>query len=89
MADEQSVDDFGFSMTTEDTIKKSEKDNAQAIQDQVSKTQLKLNKVKNKIWPLLVMLKKDPHLEIIKWDGESRVATIDKMMQEITAIIAE
>jgi len=89
MVDETGIEDFGFSMTTEESIKKSEKDSAQVIQDQVTKAQLKLNKIKNRVWPLLLLLKKDPHLEIIKWDGESRVATIDKLMQDITAIIAE
>jgi hypothetical protein len=89
MVDEIGIEDFGFSMTTEESIKKSEKDNSQAIQDQVTKAQLKLNKIKNKVWPLLMKLKNDPHLDIIKWDGASRLATIDKMMQDITAIIAE
>ena len=85
MVDE--VDDFGFSMTTEESIKKSEKDNSQAIQDANTKTQLKLKRVKDKVWPLLVGLKKDAHLEVIKWPN--RVAVIDKLMQDIDSIIAE
>jgi hypothetical protein len=87
MADEAGIEDFGFSMTTEESIKKSEKDSAQAIQDEVTKAQTKLRKVKDKIWPLLVGLKKDAHLEVIKWPN--RVEVIDKLMQDITTIIAE
>lgn len=86
MADEN-MNDFGFSMTTEESIKKSEKDTAQAIQDQVTKAQVKLSKVKAKVWPLLNGLKKDAHLEVIKWPN--RVAVIDQLMTEIEAIIAE
>jgi hypothetical protein len=87
MADETGIDDFGFSMTTEESIKKTEKDSAQAMLDANTKTQMKLKRVRDKIWPLLQGLKKDAHLEVIKWPN--RVEVIDKLMQEITAIIAE
>ena len=90
MVDETNgIEDFGFSMTSVESINKTEKDNSQAIQDQVTKAQLKLSRIKSKVWPLLMKLKTDPHQDIIKWDGASRLATIDKMMQDITAIIAE
>jgi hypothetical protein len=87
MADETGIEDFGFSMTTEESIKKTEKESAQAILDANTKTQMKLKRVRDKIWPLLQGLKRDAHLEVIKWPN--RVEVIDKLMQEITAIIAE
>ena len=85
MADD--VNDFGFSMTTEENIKRTEKDNVQAIAEINTKTQIKLKRVKEKIWPLLELLKKDPHLDVIRWSN--RVTVIDKLMQDIDTIITE
>jgi hypothetical protein len=85
--DMNGIDDFGFSMTTEDTIKKSERDSSQAVADANTKTQIKLKRVKDKIWPLLIALKKDAHLDVIKWANHAEVA--DKLMTDIDSIIAE
>jgi hypothetical protein len=80
------IEDFGFSMVSEDDIKASEKAKADKVSDEHTVTQLKLRDLKNRIWPLLEGLKKDPQKDVIKWPN--RVTVITRVMKDIEDIIA-
>jgi hypothetical protein len=81
------INDFGFSMVSEDSVKQTEKNKADAIEAEHLLTQRKLKRIKDRIWPMLEGLKKDPDKEMIKWPN--RFTVITKVMAEIEAIIAE
>jgi hypothetical protein len=85
LEEEARIIDFGFTLVHEDEIKKEEKANLEKATQQLTEVQIKLNGLKQMIWPLLENLKKDPTKTVIKWPG--RVAVITKFMKDIEDFI--
>lgn len=75
MAEEDYKWDFGF--TSEDEIKETK----------VKETSTKLLGMKNMIMPLLNNLKKNPDMDVIKWNGAERVKSIDAFIKKMDAYI--
>lgn len=75
MAEEDYKWDFGF--TSEDEIK----------ENKVKETSTKLLGMKNMIMPLLNNLKKNPDMDVIKWNGAERVKSIDAFIKKMDAYI--
>ena len=66
--------DFGF--TTEEELKQEEKQKAESSHQ-------KLIGLRDMIMPLLLNLKKNPDKDIIKWDGPSRIKSIDGFIKKM------
>jgi hypothetical protein len=79
--------DFGFSMASEDEVKKAEKDSLNKRTTELVDTQRKLEGLKNMIWPFLEGLKKDPLKSYIHWPNRSE--KVDEFMRKIEAYISE
>jgi len=77
--------DFGFTTTTEEEIKRLERENADLITNDLVSAKAKLTELKNMIWPLLEQLRKDPGSEIIKWPNRHKV--ISELMQKINDFV--
>ena len=73
MSDEINFD-FGF--TSEDEIKQEEVAKSQA-------TKQKLQGMKDMMMPLLNNLKKNPDMDIIKWEGKARVKSVDAFIKKM------
>lgn len=73
--------DFGFSLVSEDELKKAEKDIINRRTNQLTDTQRKLIGLKEMIWPLLEHLKQDPMKNYIFWPR--RTEKIDEFMKKI------
>ena len=70
--------DFGF--TSEDELKQEEVQKANVNRE-------KLNGLRDMVMPLLNNLKKNPDMDIIKWEGKARVAQIDSFIKKMDAYI--
>jgi hypothetical protein len=86
MSDDK-IFDFGFSMTSEEEIKKFEKDQINEKNQELTKTQLKLQGLKQMIWPLLEELKtRDPTKSHIYWpDRAAKIAEFQKRIEDYIA----
>jgi hypothetical protein len=73
--------DFGFSTTSEDEIKREERDAIHNLNNDYQKAQLRVVELRNMIWPLLEQLRKDPARNIIKWPNRAQV--INDLMKRI------
>jgi hypothetical protein len=80
-----SIFDFGFSTTTEEELKRSERENIESLHTKLSESNAKLIGLKEIIWPLLEEFRKDPGNPIIKWPN--RVAIINNLMKKINDYI--
>jgi hypothetical protein len=72
--------DFDFGFTSEDELKQEEVQKAQENKE-------KLNGLREMIMPLLLNLKKNPDMDIIKWEGKARIAQIDSFIKKMDAYI--
>lgn len=70
--------DFGF--TTEEELK------AEEVQKS-NQSKQKLNGLRDMIMPLLNNLKKNPDMDIIKWEGKARISQIDSFVKKMDAYI--
>lgn len=78
---ETQIWDFGFSLVSEDELKRAEKDIINKKTNQLTDTQRKLIGLKKMIWPLLEHLKQDPMKNYIFWPR--RTEKIDEFMKKI------
>jgi hypothetical protein len=84
---EVNVNDFGFTFTTENSIKKENEDNVGILHEKVEIQKQKLLDLKNLIWPLLIQLRKDPDKDVIKWPN--RATALNTLMKRIDSIISD
>lgn len=82
----EEINDFGFTTTTEDQIRKENEETLGAMHEKVENLKLRLVSMKNLIWPLLVQLRKDPENDVIKWPN--RAAAINNLMKSIEAQVS-
>lgn len=85
--EETKIYDFGFSLVSEDELKKAEKDLINRKTNQLTDTQRKLIGLKQMVWPLLEHLKQDPTKNYIFWPR--RGEKVDEFMRKIEEYINE
>ena len=84
---ETQIWDFGFSLVSEDELKRAEKDIINKKTNQLTDTQRKLIGLKEMIWPLLEHLKQDPLKSYIFWPN--RTEKIAEFMKKVEEYIEE
>ena len=87
MSEETEIYDFGFSIQSEDDVKKMEKEALNLKTNELTETQRKLIGLKNMIWPLLQGLKKDPFKAYIWWPN--RTEKVNDFQKRIEDFIQE
>ena len=75
--------EFDFGFTSEDELKAGELE----LQDQLGATQVKLEGLRKMIMTLLLLLKKNPDQDVIKWAGADRTKQIDTFIKKMDAYI--
>lgn len=93
----EAYDDFGFSILSEEELKKQEaqakeeakqaKKKLSALQAQESSNRKKLEQMHKMIMPLLLNLKRNPENEIIKWPN--REAKINEFIEKLDKLLEE
>jgi hypothetical protein len=73
--DMQEDHDFGFSFTTEEEMTVVQENNEKA------------EKLRDMIMPLLMNLKKNPDKDIIKWEGDARIKSIDAFIKKMNKLV--
>ncbi len=87
MSEDTEIYDFGFSLQSEDDVKRAEKDALNAKTNELTETQRKLIGIKNMIWPLLEGLKKDPLKHYLLWPN--RTEKVNEFMKRLENYIQE
>lgn len=85
--EEDKVYDFGFSLVSEDELKKAEKELLNQKTNELTDVQRKLEGLKMMIWPLLEGLKKDPLKNYIFWPN--RTDKVNEFMSKVEKYIQE
>jgi len=81
------IHDFGFSLVSEDELKKAEKELLNKKTSELTDTQRKLIGLKQMIWPLLERLRQDPLKTYILWPN--RAEKVSEFMKRIEDYISE
>lgn len=89
MSDDEKLEifDYGFSLMSEEEVKKAEKDLIDEQKDQLTETQRKLLGLKAMIWPLFERLRQDPLKPYLFWP--TRAEKISDLMNRAIKFIEE
>jgi len=79
--------DYGFSLMSEEEVKKAEKELIDEQKGQLTETQRKLLGLKAMIWPLFEHLRQDPQKPYLFWP--TRAEKISELMNRAVKFIEE